>query len=459
MSYQCHACPRVYKETRGLSQHLLRCLAARREQEEAERLAKVLHPLKRARHNDSQLTPDPGQGSSDTGTTGAAVPDAADITMLPEPESPPPSISFSGRRRKVPRALKDYIPHSLVGLPSHLRPVPAKTTVPPPAELNDPSPVPTPEPDPGPDDEDVFTTEPNGFGLYRQYTRKPHSDPEEILTLEDLVNDTVNAPEQHKSAPITETPPSVTPPSVTVTNANDWYHPFSNITMFRYIHWYLGVSRAVSAVDLDRLASEVILADDFNRDDFRNFSAARELARLDQYGTTDIPFAAADGWEKGSVTLNVPNTKHQYASESESPKFHVSGIHYRPLIEVIKAACRSPRASKYHWIPFQLFHQSHTGPLRVYTDIYNSDAMLEEDAKIKSLQGDLNDDPDVEAAILAILLWSDSTHLATFGTASLWPVYMYLGNLSKYDRGRPNARAAYHMAYIPSVSLDPDLLN
>ena len=84
--------------------------------------------------------------------------------------------------------------------------------------------------------------------------------------------------------------------------------------------------------------------------------------------------------------------------------------------------------------------------------------MLREDAKIKSLQRDLKDDPDVEAAILAILLWSDSTHLATFGTASLWPVYMYLGNLSKYDRGRPNARAAYHMAYIPSVCLDPDLL-
>ena len=260
----------------------------------------------------------------------------------------------------------------------------------------------------------------------------------------------MTTPEQHESAP-TETPLA---PSV----RNDWYHPFSNVTMFRYIHWYLGVSRALSEVDLDRLASEVILADDFNRDDFRNFSAARELARLDRYGATDLPFAAADGWKKGSVTLNVPNTKHQYTSESECPEFHVSGIHYCPLIEVIKAACRGPQTSKYHWIPFKLFHQSPTGPLRVYTDIYNSDAMLREDAKIKSLQRDLKDDPDVETAILAILLWSDSTHLATFGTASLWPVYMYLGNLSKYDRGRPNARAAYHMAYIPSVCLDPDLL-
>ena len=394
--------------------------------EKNEEVERVLRPPKRARHDNSLLAPNPGQGSSDTGTT--AVADTADTNMLPEPESPPPpiSISFSGHRRKVPRALKDYIPHSLVGLPSHLRPVPPKPTLP--AGLDDPSPAPTPEPGPGPDDDDIFTTEPNGFGLYRQYTRKPCSDLEEILTLEDLVNDTVTTPEQHhpESAPITETPPSVT---------NESYHPFSNVTMFRFIHWYLGVSWAVSEVDLDRLASEVILANDFNRDDFRNFSAARELARLDRYGTTDLPFAAADGWKKGSVTLNVPNTKHQYASESECPEFHVSGLQYRPLIEVIKAACRGPQASKYHWIPFKLFHQSPTGPLWVYTDIYNSDAMLEEDAKIKSMQRDLKDDPDVEAAILAILLWSDSTHLATFGTASLWPVYMYLGNLSKYDRG------------------------
>jgi len=30
------------------------------------------------------------------------------------------------------------------------------------------------------------------------------------------------------------------------------------------------------------------------------------------------------------------------------------------------------------------------------------------------------------------MLWSDSTHLASFGNASLWPIYLYIGNLSKY---------------------------
>ena len=162
--WKCHACPRAFKESRGLSQHVARCLAAHREQEEEVKRVSA-RPPKRARHDahdNSLLALNPGQGSNDTGTT--PVTDTADTNTLPEPESPPASISFSGRRRKVPRALKDYIPHSLVGLPSHLRPAPAKPT--PPAELDDLSSVPTPDPDPGPDDDDIFTTEPNGFGLY-----------------------------------------------------------------------------------------------------------------------------------------------------------------------------------------------------------------------------------------------------------------------------------------------------
>ncbi|TEB34882.1 hypothetical protein FA13DRAFT_1707097 [Coprinellus micaceus] len=44
----------------------------------------------------------------------------------------------------------------------------------------------------------------------------------------------------------------------------------------------------------------------------------------------------------------------------------------------------------------------------------------------------LNDFLEAEGKVVAaIMLWSDSTRLANFGTAKLWPVYMFLGNLSK----------------------------
>ncbi|KAL0062348.1 hypothetical protein AAF712_010759 [Marasmius tenuissimus] len=46
---------------------------------------------------------------------------------------------------------------------------------------------------------------------------------------------------------------------------------------------------------------------------------------------------------------------------------------------------------------------------------------------------------------------SDSTHLANFGTASSWPIYMYLRNCTKYERGHPKFFTAHHLAYIPQI--------
>ena len=246
--------------------------------------------------------------------------------------------------------------------------------------------------------------------------------------------------------------------------AVNFFYPFPNATIFRCMNWFLQASGTLSAADFDHFMRDVILSDDFNREDLRNFSTAREMARLDKHGSTDLPFSADDGWKKGLVTLHLPKTKAKHASEAASPQVTISDIHYRPLTEVIKAACQSSQAKEFHWVPFKLFHQSQTGdpPERAYSDIYNSSAMLEEDARIRTMERHRSDresdDADTEVATLAMLLWSDSTHLTNFGTASLWPVYLYFGNLSKYTRGRPNAHAAYHIAHIPSVSPDPDLL-
>ena len=47
---------------------------------------------------------------------------------------------------------------------------------------------------------------------------------------------------------------------------------------------------------------------------------------------------------------------------------------------------------------------------------------------------------------------SDATKLGQFGTAKAWPVYLFFGNQSKYERNEPKAYAAHHIAYLPSVS-------
>jgi len=170
----CHACGQEYSDSRGLAVH---CHFYR---EKDNWLARVKHVLE-----DKELVvsasakwmrispPLDSQDVHGSGVGGTALPE----DTAPEPlwDSPPPSISVSGHRRKVPRALQDYLPHTLAGLPPHLCPPPPDTW---PTVVLAPSPAAcAPDPDPEPKADLLITTEPNDFGLYRQYTRRPQIEP------------------------------------------------------------------------------------------------------------------------------------------------------------------------------------------------------------------------------------------------------------------------------------------
>jgi len=420
----CPACCRSFLDSRALNTHMRFC----------KKLSDLGSTPKRDRRN-NELSRAQKRIRYDNQSTVADHSEPADNTPGPlevPPVSPPHgSFSFSGRRRKVPRALNDYIPHSLAGLASHLHPVLPRS-----------NPMPSPSPSDSvvletePEANMIFTTDIDMFGLYREYCKKPVIYPIDDDTYQSSFDD-----ESHKS--------HVSPES-----GSDLFHPFLNPTAFRIVKWFYSRQSTGSISDVDRLIREVVSAEDFNMDDFRSFNGHREMARLDEYASMGAPFSADDGWKEGTVTIHLPNEKSKHASETAAPVFDVSGIHYRPFLEVIKGALQGDTtAQKCHFIPFKLFWETPQGRTRVYTDIYNSDAMLEEDAKIRGLPRDPDDDPNIELAIASILLWSDSTHLASFGTASLWPIYLFLGNQSKYVRGRPNAFAAQHLAYIPTVSL------
>lgn len=51
------------------------------------------------------------------------------------------------------------------------------------------------------------------------------------------------------------------------------------------------------------------------------------------------------------------------------------------------------------------------------------------------------------------MFWLDVTHLASFRDASLWPLYMFLGNQSKYECVWPTSGACHHVAYLPKVCI------
>ncbi|KAI0682109.1 hypothetical protein C8T65DRAFT_597538 [Cerioporus squamosus] len=208
---------------------------------------------------------------------------------------------------------------------------------------------------------------------------------------------------------------------------------------------------------------------DFCATDLAGFDAARELKRLDDYVEEEAgsPFSTKNGWHQGEVHVHVPKEGVRYASEQDAPMFTLRNVWHRRFRDVIRSALQQDCVKDWHMIPHRLYvclppppsvySGSSRSPspssydIHVWSEIFNSDTALEEDTAIRTHPREAGDPDDLEYCVTLICLYSDSTRLTNFGSASLWPIYMYFSNQSKYMRGRPTAHAAHHIAYIPSL--------
>ncbi|KAH9937829.1 uncharacterized protein BXZ73DRAFT_89249 [Epithele typhae] len=175
-------------------------------------------------------------------------------------------------------------------------------------------------------------------------------------------------------------------------------------------------------------------------------------------------FSGDDGWNEKCLETPLPKTHTPFRDEASHPTFPVPGFRFRRLLSLLKAAVMDETTeyvNQHHWIPHELYwrpdHVASTPadpqppPIRIFTDIFNSDEMLKEAETLRTMARNPADPADLEYAVLPLLIWSDATQLSNFGSASLWPIYVYLGNVSKYVRARPTSFAAHHLAYIPDL--------
>ena len=184
-------------------------------------------------------------------------------------------------------------------------------------------------------------------------------------------------------------------------------------------------------------------------------SALHQFARdhlSSKPGTTLEP---GDGWKCGKVTIRVPCTGHKQWEE-DAPEFTVDGIYYWDAVEVIAKELTDPDSfANIHIRPFEEWWQpaEASDPIRVYSEVYTSDAMLRLERELEeTLKAACDPQAEsLETFILSASLYSDSTNLAQFGHASLWPVYMFIGNTSKYILSQPNSFSAHHLTYLPTV--------
>ncbi|KIK13776.1 hypothetical protein PISMIDRAFT_75561, partial [Pisolithus microcarpus 441] len=98
--------------------------------------------------------------------------------------------------------------------------------------------------------------------------------------------------------------------------------------------------------------------------------------------------------------------------------------------------------------PYELcWHPSHKeNDIGVHGELFTSWAFLEAHQTLQ--ESPLQPECNLLCRVVALMFWSDATQLTTFSNAKLWPLYIYFGNDSKYERCQPSANLCSHMAYF-----------
>jgi hypothetical protein len=289
----------------------------------------------------------------------------------------------------------------------------------------------------------IHETIPNQFGLYRRFTTWPSIDPENDVTINDLVDAPTFINTTDRGYRKAEEAFGPTDDS-TAASSNP-FSPYLNATIYRLMNWFYQTgSKTIN--DLNGLVHDVILSPDFETDHLQNFNASSEAKRLDDNPTCP----ASDGWNESSVKIRLPKTREKYPYEDDAPEVEIPGVLHRDLLQSIISAFKDPSFEAFHLKGFKQFWKpSPDEPVEeIYGEAYASEAFREMEHEVQSAAPP---GETLESVVVPVMVYSDSTHLANFGTAALWPIYFFIGLTSKYIRSKPTSFSAHHLAYIPSV--------
>ncbi|EIW58937.1 uncharacterized protein TRAVEDRAFT_20783 [Trametes versicolor FP-101664 SS1] len=451
----CTTCPKTFNTAYGLGRHAKAC---------AGRIPVIQQSLNKRKAVREEAEDDRKRARLWEGY----VPEPEIEIAVVEPPSPPARRSGrSGRGIKVPSKWKDYLPSSKRALPSQFADtIPRDPSPPPPASPAHSATPSLPDNDApgaaaGPPAEEIHNTPADGFGIFRSYRSIPQVNPCQGTTLDEVSNIAADAPSRG------ELPKSIRwlDRSEEDTNEHPW-GPCDNETSFSLAEWFNNASNGKSLDDFDALL-KVIKSDSFKLEDVKPLTARGLMKKLDDYTATSGIFLARDSWRNASIDIPLPKPGTKYASEADAPRFKVHGLHFRKLLEVLVGEVQDRRfTSKRNWIPFETYWlppadpdaapgTPRVPPIRVFSDTFDTNKMNRLEAELKRRPRNPDDPPDLEYGILPVCIWSDATCLATFGSASLWPIYVYVANINKYIRGKPTEFVAQHLAYLPSL---PDAL-
>jgi hypothetical protein len=283
----------------------------------------------------------------------------------------------------------------------------------------------------------MLRTPKNIFGLLRQYfsNQRPATDPEELVTLPDL------SPSAHFDS--TSTSPNFASP----------FYPFPNESSFRLGHWYWNEGVQKSKQGFKQLL-EIVGDPTYDPNDVRNTKwdqINQTLGCNKEDGEEEGEWMDEDaGWKKTRIKISVPF--HRRMKSPGAQDYVGADLYHRSLVDVMKERIADPHMARhFHLEPYELFwkptdeHQE----VKIHGEIYASPAFLQAHQDLQNSPPE--PDCDLPRVVVALMFYSDSTHLTSFGHSQLWPCYLFFGNESKYRRCKPSCNLCSHVAYFQKV--------
>jgi hypothetical protein len=230
------------------------------------------------------------------------------------------------------------------------------------------------------------------------------------------------------------------------------FHPYPNRSSFELGHWYWNGGVQKSQQSFKELV-DIVGRPDYDPDDVRNtpwdkinsqLGASTEVEDRDEWEDEDA------GWRKTQVTIEVPFSRT--TPQPDVRPYIAANLYHRSLVSVIREKLANTQDDElFHYEPYQLRwcppHLEHE--VNIQGELYTSPAFMDAHRALQESPREIG--CDLPRVVVALMFWSDATHLTNFGNSKLWPVYMYFGNESKYRRCKPSCHLANHVAYFQKV--------
>ncbi|RDB29792.1 hypothetical protein Hypma_014062 [Hypsizygus marmoreus] len=344
------------------------------------------------------------------------------------------------------KRLKDILPQPVISLPS-VPPPPATSSS---SSRAPPSPSGSASQDINLDAEallDEYTDTPrNVFGIFRRFygSNLPIHDPERSVTLLTLSDIPRASPAQSTSSSATPSSSSVSSLSQLLVPSSVFY-PYPNKSSFALGEWYWNGGAQKSQNEFKKLL-DILSEDTFSLEDVgkANWLQINRQLAVNEWDEGEWVDEDA-GWRRQSVIIQVPF--HRYTENPGTRDYLAANFYHRSILSIIKDKLRNPH-ERFHYEPFDLLWQpsDDVEPIQLHGECYTS-------SSFKTAHMELQRSPREPGCLLprvvvALMFWSDATHLTNFGNAKLWPLYMAYGNESKYERCRPSCNLLEHVAYF-----------